>query len=76
MKPDNTIQNIENMMIFSSDFFHPYDYMSGELNVTENTFSIHHFNGGWLDTKRIEERKQTTQQYAQMLKRLKVEKCE
>ncbi len=76
MKPDNTIQNIENMMIFSSDFFHPYDYMSGELNVTENTFSIHHFNGGWLDTKKIEERKQTTQQYAQILKRMKVEKCE
>ena len=76
MKPDNTIQNIEDMMIFSSDFFHPYDYMSGELNITENTFSIHHFNGGWLETKRMEERKQTTQQYAQMLKRMKVEKCE
>ena len=23
--------------------------MSGQTEITANTFSIHHFNGGWLD---------------------------
>ena len=73
MKPNNTMQQIEDMTIYSSDFFHPYDYMSGETWISENTFSIHHFNGGWLDTKSIEERKKTTELYKQILKRMKVE---
>ena len=70
MKPDNTIQEIENLTIYSSDFFHPYDYMSGETHVTENTFSIHHFNGGWLDKKSAAEREKTVSQYYQILKRM------
>lgn len=44
-------QKVLDMNIYSYDYFHPYDYMSGRLDVTENTFSIHHFNGGWLDKK-------------------------
>lgn len=37
------------MTVFSSAYFHPYDYMSGEAVLTDRTISIHHFNGGWLD---------------------------
>lgn len=72
MKPNNTIQQIENMTIYSSDFFHPYDYMSGETHITENTFSIHHFNGGWLDNESVKERKRTMNLYKQMLERMQV----
>lgn len=72
MKPNNTIQRIGDITIFSSDFFHPYDYMSGKTYVTENTYSIHHFNGGWLDEKNICERKQTMELYHKMLKRMQV----
>ncbi len=67
MRPDNTIQNIEDMTIYSSDFFHPYDYMSGETYITDNTFSIHHFNGGWMDKSKIHERKQTLVNYKKCL---------
>ena len=42
-------QNIAGMNIYTYDYFHPYDYMSGQTEITANTFSIHHFNGGWLD---------------------------
>lgn len=72
MSVDNTTQRIHNMTVFSSDFFHPYDYMSGETCITKNTYSIHHFNGGWLDEKRREERKQTSEAYKKILKRMQV----
>ena len=44
--------------------------MSGELNMTENTFSIHHFNGGWLDEKAKQQRKITQMQYQDVMKRM------
>ena len=48
-------QSIDGMNIYAYDYFHPYDYMTGDLNETANTYSIHWFNGGWLDEKlRIE----------------------
>lgn len=37
------------MTVYSSDYFHPYEYMDGKLWRTKNTFSIHHFDGGWMD---------------------------
>lgn len=42
-------QIVNGMNIYSYDYFHPYDYMSGKLEVTDDTFSIHLFHGGWLD---------------------------
>ena len=71
MKPNNMIQQIGSMTVYSSDFFHPYDYMSGETHITDNTFSIHHFNGGWLNRENIEERKKTQKLYQQVLRRMK-----
>lgn len=47
-KPDNTIQSVADMTIYTSDFFHPFDYMSKELCLTENTYGIHHFTGSWV----------------------------
>lgn len=52
---NGTTQNVSGMNIYASDYFHPYDYMSGTVNCTENTFSVHWFNGGWLDEKMKQE---------------------
>lgn len=71
MKPDNTIQYLDDITIYSSDFFHPYDYMSGETVITENTYSLHHFNGGWLNKDKKEERVKTAQMYQKMLERMR-----
>lgn len=46
---DGTTQSVNGMNIYASDYFHPYDYMSGLVNTTDNTYSVHWFNGGWLD---------------------------
>ena len=54
LKLDGSIQRINNMTVLPSEFFHPYDYMSGRTVVTENIFSIHHFNGGrWMEKSRV-----------------------
>ena len=68
--PNNTTQTIDEMTIYSSDYFQPYDYMSGETCITKNTYSIHHFNGGWIDEKNRDERLMTKDVYRTMLKSL------
>lgn len=60
---NGTTQNVQGMNIYAYDFFHPYDYMSGITNETENTFSIHQFNGGWMDEKMKEQNRLATLKY-------------
>lgn len=45
---ENRTQLIEDMTVYASEFFHPYNYISGTENITENTVSIHYFSGSWL----------------------------
>lgn len=73
MRVNNQTQVIQDMTVYSSDYFHPYDYMSGELSMTENTFAIHHFNGGWLDEKAKAQREKTQMQYRAVLQRMECE---
>lgn len=74
MRVDNRVQTIGGMTVYSSDYFSPYDYMSGEAVMTENTFSIHHFNGGWLDERAKEQREKTQGQYRAVLRRMEEER--
>lgn len=46
---DGTTQNVHGMNIYAYDYFQPYDYMSGILNSTAHTYSVHWFHAGWLD---------------------------
>lgn len=39
------------MQIYPSDYFCPYDYNIGELNITDNSRSIHWYDASWLDSK-------------------------
>lgn len=68
-RPDNSVQELSAgaLNVYSSDFFHPFDYMSGETVRTENTFSIHHFSGTWLGEGAAEERRRTRERYQQFL---------
>lgn len=34
--------------VFSADFFSPKRWDTGEMEVSDNTYSIHHFAGSWL----------------------------
>ena len=62
-------QNIMGMNIYTYDYFHPYDYMSGMLEKTEDTFSIHHFNGGWLNDKSRQDNEKAIKMYQDLLKK-------
>lgn len=59
-------QNVLGINIYTFDYFHPYDYMSGMMHRTAHTFSIHHFNGGWLDEGARASNRKTTQMYEEL----------
>ena len=46
---NNTMQVIEGFRLYPKDFFCPKDYKTGEINITENTVTIHHFSGSWIN---------------------------
>lgn len=45
---NNKLQTINGFTIYPSDFFCPKDVVTKEINITENTYTIHHFDGSWL----------------------------
>lgn len=55
-------QKIDGINVYASEFFSPYNYINGEEITNYNTFSIHHFNGSWLDSGNVL-RKETREQY-------------
>ena len=56
---NNTKQVIEGLTVYPVDFFCPKDY-DGILKITDNTLSIHHFEGSWIDDKIIQNNKLQT----------------
>lgn len=70
MQVDNTLQRVGNVTVYPSVVFHPYDYVSCEDQAADYTFSKHHFWGGWMGKKGMEERKDTQKRYRQILKRM------
>lgn len=68
-KLNGKTQMIGNMNIYAYDYFHPYDYMSGLLNETENTYSVHWFNGGWLDEEMKKANEESKMKYLSLYER-------
>lgn len=44
---DNTEQTVEGFTLFPSEYFCPKDWLTKEINLTENSYAIHHFDGSW-----------------------------
>ena len=40
--------NQDSLFMFPSDYFSVKDFLSGKVSITENTYTIHHFNSSWL----------------------------
>lgn len=66
-KINGKIQNIMGMNIYTYDYFHPYDYMTGQLDFTDDTYSVHHFNGGWLDESNRDDNKKLAEVYEKVM---------
>ena len=46
--PNNQFQVINSeFVVFPKDYFCPKSYVDGEIHITENTHTIHHFAGSW-----------------------------
>ena len=41
------IQEVAGIKIYPAEYFCPKDFLSERINITDNTYSIHHFDGTW-----------------------------
>lgn len=49
---NNTYQRLDNdVVLYPNEYFCPKDCCTGKLNITANTYTIHHFNGSWLSSR-------------------------
>lgn len=48
LKQDNTEQTLANgLHVMPKDYFCPKSYVTGTIDLTSNTYTIHHFAGSW-----------------------------
>ena len=48
LKCGNKEQDVIGIHVLPSEYLCPKSYITGDLNITEKTYSIHHFFGGWV----------------------------
>lgn len=49
LKLNGTQQTVAGLTIFPSDYFSPFDYDTGKMYQSSNTYSIHWFDATWFD---------------------------
>lgn len=49
----DNITKCEDLTIYPSEYFCPQNFNTGKLTVTENTFSIHHYDSSWFSDKEV-----------------------
>ena len=69
---NGTVQYIDDMTVYPSEFFHPFDYASGRTRMSVNTHGIHHFNGGWLDEKTANATRETVEKFEKIYKEAQI----
>ena len=51
--PNNQYQCLSNEVhLFPKDYFCPKSQVSGKIEITKNTYCIHHFSGSWMSSKK------------------------
>ena len=53
LKRNGLEQNLEDITIYPTDYFCPYDYINGKLSLTKNTYSIHWYSQSWIKRGQI-----------------------
>ena len=46
--PNGKLQTVAGALILPTDYLNPYDDATGQLTVTQNTISIHHYAKSWI----------------------------
>lgn len=52
LKNVNDVQECAGISIYPKDYFCPKSYNDGKINLTKNTYAIHHFAGSWISPYR------------------------
>lgn len=47
LKQNNQFQNVNGFTLLPKDYLCPKDHETKEINITRNTYTIHHFDGSW-----------------------------
>ena len=48
---NNSLQTVNGFTLLPSDYLCPKNYDTKVVNITNNTYTIHHFDGSWLSEK-------------------------
>lgn len=48
---NNKFQKNEYITIYPREYFSPKNFITGEINITSNTYAIHLFNASWISEK-------------------------
>lgn len=54
----NSYQKLENIIVFSDDYFCPKSFATGIVKISSNTYSIHQFDGSWYSEEEQLQRRQ------------------
>lgn len=52
LKQENSLQKLDLIDIYPSEYFCAKDKDTGKMYITDNTYSIHHYAGTWLEGKK------------------------
>lgn len=70
VKMNNSYQQVQGVLtIYPSEYFCPKSHETGLINITNNTYCIHHFNASWLSAKEKEKMKKE-QEYLKKYKNI------
>ena len=48
LKRNNTYQELDVLTVYPCEYFCPMDCVTLKMTITDNTYSIHHYDGSWL----------------------------
>ena len=57
MKYTNEVQQVDGIWIYPKEYFCPKDYTTGQISITENSRTIHHYDATWLTWEQRMEKK-------------------
>lgn len=44
---EGSIQKVSEITVYPPEYFCPMDYITGQITITPNTYSIHHYSASW-----------------------------
>jgi mannosyltransferase OCH1-like enzyme len=53
LKQNNTLQELDFITVYPTEYFCPKDIITGTLKITKNTYAIHHYAASWVQSNAI-----------------------